>query len=234
LKVCSFCGNQLDEVSIFCDKCGAKVARQPRKKTQLEKDLESRAAAEIMLPAKDEVQVRAKIKPPPSAVKSIRELIYWEYAKLIAEAAKMDGNYRFIMNRYMKLKKGEIVWASPDEDMKKDLKTEAACVYCGSKDDLAVDHLIPLSKGGPERIDNCVCACKRCNSSKLDRDIFEWYYLVKRQEKIPREIWKRYLKIVWDFHIAHRTLDRVDLNRDGKLDIQDIGAVFKRRRSDYV
>jgi len=41
---------------------------------------------------------------------------------LIAYAAKFDENYRFIMNPYVKLKKGEIKWASPDEDAKDMIK----------------------------------------------------------------------------------------------------------------
>lgn len=43
------------------------------------------------------------------------------------------------------------------------------CVYCGSSKKLEVDHLFPVSKGGSEDLENLVCACKSCNSSKGDR-----------------------------------------------------------------
>ena len=41
---------------------------------------------------------------PPSHVKTIRELIYWEYAKLIAEAAVGSRkNYGFVTHSYKRL-----------------------------------------------------------------------------------------------------------------------------------
>lgn len=55
---------------------------------------------------------------PPKAVKTIRELIYWIYAEqVIAPSAGFATNYRFIMNRYQKLKKGEIEWSSLEKDL---------------------------------------------------------------------------------------------------------------------
>jgi hypothetical protein len=204
--------------------------RPKQDSSSLESFLETQAAAEVALPSKEEVHVEAKVKPPPTAVKSVRELIYWEYAKVIAQAAKMDGNYSFIMNRYTKLKKGEIKWTTPDEDAKEMMvHGHTGCIYCGCPDDLTQDHIIPRCKGGPDIPANIVPACKKCNSSKIDKDIFEWYFLDKKFDRIPRKLWSRYLKLVWEFHALHRTLDRVDINQDGKLDIQDIGAIFKRR-----
>ena len=40
-------------------------------------------------------------------------------------------------------------------------------------------------------------------------------------------IWSKYLKLVWDYHAMNRILDRSDLNKDGSLDIMDLGAIFK-------
>ena len=46
---------------------------------------------------------------PPSHVKTIRELIYWEYAKLIAEAAVGSRkNYGFVTHSYKRLKSGKM------------------------------------------------------------------------------------------------------------------------------
>ena len=74
---------------------------------------------------------------------------------------------------------------------------------------------------------NKVLCCKKCNSSKLDRDIFEWYYLIKREQDIPKLVWSKYLKLVWDFHSINRSLDRTDINKDGYFDVLDLGAVLK-------
>lgn len=43
---------------------------------------------------------------PPSAVKTLRQLIFWQYAKIIAESAGFGKNYRFIMNRFKKTRLG--------------------------------------------------------------------------------------------------------------------------------
>jgi 5-methylcytosine-specific restriction endonuclease McrA len=41
-----------------------------------------------------------------------------------------------------------------------------ACQYCGSADELTVDHVIPSARGGKTEFENCVAACKLCNSRK--------------------------------------------------------------------
>ena len=41
-----------------------------------------------------------------------------------------------------------------------------ACVSCGSTDDLAVDHIVPWSRGGRTHPDNLQILCRRCNSAK--------------------------------------------------------------------
>lgn len=48
------------------------------------------------------------------------------------------------------------------------------CVYCGEKKKLSQDHIIPLRKGGYHVKENVVPACKRCNSSKNQKDLQEF------------------------------------------------------------
>mgnify|MGYP001572791671 CR=1 FL=1 len=46
---------------------------------------------------------------PPPVVKTIRDLIYWEYAKLIAGSAVGDRkNYDFVMYTFNNLRKGNL------------------------------------------------------------------------------------------------------------------------------
>jgi len=47
------------------------------------------------------------------------------------------------------------------------------CIYCGNYA-AVIDHVVPISKGGPNIKSNEVCACKSCNykkSNKLDQDM---------------------------------------------------------------
>lgn len=42
------------------------------------------------------------------------------------------------------------------------------CQYCGAKEHLTLDHVVPKSRGGKSSWDNLVTACQRCNSQKGD------------------------------------------------------------------
>lgn len=43
------------------------------------------------------------------------------------------------------------------------------CAYCGNRDGLTLDHVLPKSRGGRDSWHNLVTACGRCNSLKGDR-----------------------------------------------------------------
>ncbi|WP_420315660.1 HNH endonuclease [Ekhidna sp.] len=47
-------------------------------------------------------------------------------------------------------------------------RDQGKCQYCGTSNDLTIDHVIPRSKGGKSTWTNLVTACKKCNSKKSD------------------------------------------------------------------
>jgi hypothetical protein len=49
------------------------------------------------------------------------------------------------------------------------------CAYCGSTENLTIDHIIPQSKGGIDFTKNVVCACHDCNQSKGHENWKLWY-----------------------------------------------------------
>jgi len=79
-----------------------------------------------------------------------------------------------------------------------------SCAYCGMSyslhremhnQDLHKDHFEPQ---GGNKLDNCVPACKSCNTSKNYFDFYKWYpnrcegYTKEREQKILRWINKDY------------------------------------------
>lgn len=53
------------------------------------------------------------------------------------------------------------------------IRDKHKCAYCGSKDNLTIDHIIPKSRGGKSTFENCVAACKACNNDKRDKTCSE-------------------------------------------------------------
>ncbi len=49
------------------------------------------------------------------------------------------------------------------------LRDKFSCQYCGSKNELTFDHLLPRSKGGKTNWENVVTACSSCNVQKGGR-----------------------------------------------------------------
>jgi len=54
------------------------------------------------------------------------------------------------------------------------LAYDFSCAYCGSKESLTREHVIPLSRGGRHAIGNLVPACDECNKSKKAQLLSEW------------------------------------------------------------
>ncbi len=146
---------------------------------------------------------------PPPAVKTIGDLIFWQYAKIISESAgEGKANYGFIMNRFKNLQSGNIRWSSSIREYVKEHEQPNACVYCGSDATaLTLEHMLPKSRGGPDAPDNAVWVCSECNSRKGSKRLYEWYGLDNRDE-LPRIAEGKYLKLLFSLHESRRTLDK--------------------------
>ena len=48
------------------------------------------------------------------------------------------------------------------------------CVYCGSKENLQCDHVVPVALGGRHTLSNLAAACRACNLSKGSKPLSKW------------------------------------------------------------
>lgn len=134
-------------------------------------------------------------------ITTVGELLYWSYANLaMAHAAvttkseKYNRSHFMIRSRlYAGLKNGTMQIGPIADDERLKMILPQSCCYCGCQESLSADHLIPRKKGGPNKGDNLVWACRTCNSSKGARDVLEW--LAKRDQFPPLLLLRRYLKI---------------------------------------
>ena len=62
------------------------------------------------------------------------------------------------------------------------------CTYCGSTEDLTLDHVVPLSRGGTHALANLRVACRSCNSSKGAKELDEW---IPWQTMLPCELHRK-------------------------------------------
>ena len=58
------------------------------------------------------------------------------------------------------------------------------CAYCGRRAD-TIDHVVPRSRGGGHTWENCVAACRTCNSKKADRLLAELGWSLERPPRPP-------------------------------------------------
>lgn len=50
----------------------------------------------------------------------------------------------------------------------------SACVACGSRERITIDHVVPLVRGGRHAVGNLQPLCHSCNSSKGAKLMIEW------------------------------------------------------------
>ena len=68
------------------------------------------------------------------------------------------------------------------ERIKDLLNSRQNCLYCGrtlEDSQKAIDHMIPLAKGGEHSIINLAISCKPCNNRKHSKDFFYWLQEIK-------------------------------------------------------
>jgi hypothetical protein len=142
---------------------------------------------------------------PPPYVRTIREEILYEYAKLISRSAYGTLERAFITERFMKLRAGDITMSDTIREWEREQELPKECVFCGAQDNLSTDHLIPASRGGDDSSDNLVLSCRSCNSSRGDKGVFEWLGL-ERKDNLHRLVAGKYLKQLLRIHEEAGTL----------------------------
>ena len=175
---------------------------------------------------------------PDRDVKTIRDLIYYQYAKIIARRAFSvpDGkeakaqHYGFVKNTFRELKSGAKSWLEITRGNWQYVKVEKKCIYCGSESDLHKEHVVSKSLEILPKCKTCdviqgihnqIWACSGSNLSKETKELYEFYiekYPGERKfyDLIPPLLEKKYFKTIINYHECARTLSQGDLGHEGK------------------
>lgn len=65
------------------------------------------------------------------------------------------------------------------------IRDDFVCQYCGSREDLTIDHVLPISRGGVSCFENCVTACKPCNAKKANKTCAEAQLYIRKTPVAP-------------------------------------------------
>lgn len=159
---------------------------------------------------------------------TVRQLIFWEYAKLVA--ASVTGgrrDYAFVRFTYDRLSAATIEMSSLLRENRMLVECPDACAYCGKHDVLEWDHIVPLAAGGPDTIDNLVRACGACNRAKGARDPYQWYGPA-RYDDIPRLVLGKLLKLVLNAYEHAGLADSDEYMRDAGIERSTLSSIFRR------
>ncbi|CAH2034268.1 unnamed protein product [Thlaspi arvense] len=67
------------------------------------------------------------------------------------------------------------------------LRDDYTCQYCSARENLTIDHVIPISRGGNWTWQNLVAACSRCNSKKGQKTVEEAHMKLLKAPKEPKD-----------------------------------------------
>ena len=162
-----------------------------------------------------------------ATLSTVRALIYWEYAKLIAgEAVGQRDAFRFVNHTFRRLLEQRI---SPSAILRENqalFRAGEVCVYCGATEQLQWDHIVSLALGGPDHFDNLVRACSHCNRTKADRDPYRWYASRKEIDRIPRLVLGKFLKLVFAEYDRRGMLDDPAFMQEHRIERITLSTVF--------
>jgi hypothetical protein len=157
---------------------------------------------------------------PDREVKTIRDLIFFQYAKIIGISAfgpdAKKTAYGFIKTTFRELVHDEKKWSDILREDQQFADAEKACIYCGATDHLQWEHIVPRSLVINERcpacdriqgIHNMVWACRSCNASKGDRGFYHFIRDLHPEAKkfsdlAPVLAEKKYLKTIYWCHLC--------------------------------
>lgn len=86
--------------------------------------------------------------------------------RLVIRHLNWRGGAKYMRWQRMKAAGGELARSIRSSIFSRD---RFQCVLCGDYSDLTIDHILPISGGGTNAIENLRTLCRRCNSRKGDR-----------------------------------------------------------------
>src|SRR4030042_1575856 len=149
---------------------------------------------------------------PDRDVRKLQDLIWYQYAKIIAKRAlgpeAKREHYGFVKQTLRDLQSGKKQWSDIAREDWQLVESEKRCVYCGSTANLSREHLVAKALRINDRCPTCdiiqsihnqVWSCRSCNSQKGTMGLYAFFArrlpsAPKFYDRIPPLAEKKYLK----------------------------------------
>lgn len=187
-----------------------------------------------------------------SELKTVKDLIYYQYARIIARIQNEtpDGigvklhHYGLVKSTFRSIKYNYKTWKeviSEDKATLDGIVSEKKCAYCGNKDgELTWEQIVPKSFSLKPECTTCenikevqynAWTCSNCKPLKNKLGLYDFYRATNPENKlfydvIPMMLEKKYLKTIYYCHECAGTLDKPDLDGDGRLTVLDIDHIL--------
>ncbi len=143
---------------------------------------------------------------PPPNVRSIRDLIFWQFGKVMSSVeGSGKSNHKVTLDNFTHLKMGSPGFM-PLANRIANSGDPNHCAYCCKHTLVKPTLLLSAVRGGPNVKENMVMACGGCIKEKGDKRLYEWYGLDKR-DMLPDVAEAKYLLLLYRLHEQRRDLD---------------------------
>lgn len=193
MRICKICSKEIVDRHIISTTC-SELCRKEQKRlsdekynnTDRAKLIKKISAKKRYDKIKNTKKYKERIKKDYDKIKNTKKYKKYlaDYNKKRKEKDGYEERKKGYMRKYFKTEKGKLTRKkncylrrhnkSGKIDFKeikiKFDKLNNACQLCGILDNITIDHIIPLSKGGKNLTENLQPLCRSCNSIKRDRD----------------------------------------------------------------
>lgn len=165
MKICLICNKEFEEKHFnqhyCCLDCKYKAKRNSQEKY---KKTEKGKASRLKWVNSERFKSNEKVYRQKPRARHLAVLRAKRFFKKRPDLKKhYDKVYGYSRRGYNAGKLDKIAW----ENKLKELNGE--CQMCGTKENITIDHIKPLSLGGNNHIDNLQPLCNRCNAKKGNR-----------------------------------------------------------------
>lgn len=171
----------------FCARCNVDISSRRSNAIYCGRSCKSTASGKRSATGKARPTNQERYQAEKARRKQYAREQYWADPERSREySRKYRSENRDVRNAQEQLRKARKLGSESRKVTARDLRyiknrQQDCCYYCGTRGDLAIDHVIPLAKGGRHAIGNLVGACQRCNSQKCAMLLIEWRAWLKRK-----------------------------------------------------